>query len=132
VDHLEQSLREAEALACRFEHITPSEVVEQLSKFLGDPEVSPGGKLIPAPGMERLELTSIPLTDFPIGETGTVRHMDVTESSRAYLHAEKIIPGATIRILAASSNGSLLLQVREHQIQLSKDLTCQIFIGAQA
>jgi hypothetical protein len=88
--------------------------------------------LIPAQGAENFDTSSIPLADFPVGETGTIMYMDVAESVRVYLQAEKIIPGAIIRVLAASSNGGLLLQVSEHQIQLSKDLSSQIFIGAKA
>ena len=47
-EHLGLTAGAADTVACEFEHITPSEVAQRLSHFLGDPTVGPGGKPIPS------------------------------------------------------------------------------------
>ena len=47
VDRLGFGPAEADALACRLEHVTPPEVADRLSGFLGEPAVGPLGRDIP-------------------------------------------------------------------------------------
>jgi DtxR family Mn-dependent transcriptional regulator len=46
-DHLGFTPEEADALACRLEHVTPPEAADRLGRFLGDPVVGPLGAPIP-------------------------------------------------------------------------------------
>ena len=47
VEHLGFTPEEADALACRLEHVTSPEAADRLGGFLGDPVVGPLGQSIP-------------------------------------------------------------------------------------
>ncbi len=46
-EHLGLSADRADEVACEMEHVTPEEVAQRLSSFLGEPSIGPGGKPIP-------------------------------------------------------------------------------------
>jgi DtxR family Mn-dependent transcriptional regulator len=70
VQHLNLSIEEADAMACRLEHLTPDEVAFKLANYLGNPTISPQGYQIPAlPGAAYQGERGIPLEQAPLGES---------------------------------------------------------------
>jgi DtxR family Mn-dependent transcriptional regulator len=66
VKHLGLPPSEADALACRLEHITPKGVTCRLARFLGYPSVTPQGFPIPEVNGEANGGTVLPLADLAV------------------------------------------------------------------
>jgi DtxR family Mn-dependent transcriptional regulator len=131
VEHLGVSAVEADALACRFEHITPSRVSDQLDDFLGFPPFSPQGLPIPKAGDHEGELISLPLADVPAGEVREIVGLDNDSTAGAFLDSSGIRPGTMVTPLAISADGDMLVLVDGMRIQLAADLTRIIRVQAK-
>jgi DtxR family Mn-dependent transcriptional regulator len=128
VKHLELPPTEADALACRLEHITPSDVVERLYRFLERPSVSPQGLPIPTDD-EAVELDPPhPLNRLTIGQQAEIMRLEMEPAGSAFLHAEGIRPGAVITVLAIGGQGDFLLQVGEHQVAITGSLAANVLV----
>ncbi len=131
VEHLKLSPAEADALACRFEHITPKKLTCRLAEFLGYPAVSPQGLPIPAVNGDGDEEPALPLTGLSIGQRGEVIRLEGDPAIRAFLEAEGVRPGARVIPLAIGSEGVLLLQVGEKRLHLAGEVADKIIIKIQ-
>jgi DtxR family Mn-dependent transcriptional regulator len=128
---LELPPTEADALACRFEHLTPSEVTCRLAEFLGHPTYTPQGKPIPkVDRIDRQERTR-PLTELPVGASAEVVKIEGDPATLAFLNVEEIRPGTSVRPLAISSAKSVLLQAGESRLNLAKDVAEKVFVTWQ-
>lgn len=131
VEHLALPPSEADALACRLEHITAEEVSGRLARFLDYPAVSPQGYPIPGVKGERILEATQPLTSLAAGETGEVMRLEVDPLTRTFLEAEGLRPSARVSAVAIGSGGVMLLAVGESRLQLSKQVTDKVFINIQ-
>jgi DtxR family Mn-dependent transcriptional regulator len=128
VDHLEFSPLEAEALACRMEHITTSIVADRLSSFLGEPATNPRGKPIPGESDNEIEIPARLLGELKVGQRAEVLHLVAESAASDFLDAQGIHPGAEVAVLAAGSQGSLLLDVGGRQVNLTGDVASCVFV----
>jgi len=129
--YLELPPSDADALACRLEHITPRGVTRRLAKFLGHPSFTPQGLPIPeVTGAVEIR-TLQPLTDLAVGESGEVMRIDGDPATRAYLDAEGLRPGLEVSPLAISSAGAMLLKIGESHFHLSEAIANKILISGQ-
>lgn len=126
---------EAEQIACRFEHITPAQVAEQLATFLGNPTTSPQNE--PIPTVNNAETAATPpqrLTDLRPGNRGRVVSVAKTDTvTRDFLRHLGIRPGVIIEILAEAPDGTQLVALDEQRVSLSPQLAAEIItqpIGA--
>lgn len=133
VTHLELPAGEADALACRLEHITPREVIAKLDRFLGHPSISPGGLPIPdIQGNVTLGAeASRPLAELPVGEWAEVLHLEGEPATLTFLESEGLLPGVKVSPLASSSQGALLLKVGENTVHLSAAIVGGIWVSRQ-
>ncbi len=131
VQRLHLPLDDADALACKMEHITPREVAERLSAFLGHPTVSPQGRPIPRAADGAFELSAQPLSALAVGQAGQITHVDAESAAGEFLLAEGVRPGAEIAVLGAGGRGTVLVQVNGHQMTLASTLAEKIFIEKQ-
>ena len=129
VDQLGIVPNEADALACRLEHITPRMVIDRLDDFLSHPAFSPQGLPIPAADREETEESLLPLSQIPVGQEQLVAGLRADEVTCAFLEAEGLQPGAMIRPLAISDCGAMLLQVGENRIHLASDLVSGVMVA---
>ena len=67
VQHLHTAQAEADALACRLEHVTSEQIAAQLDAYLGSPTVSPSGRPIPA-GSASPPDPGVPLALLQVGD----------------------------------------------------------------
>ncbi len=132
VEKLNISPAEAETIACRFEHVTPAQVAEQLAAFLGNPTTSPQNEPIPADSGNITDTSAAPqpLTDLLPGNRGRViavaAHTDpVTHDFLQHLGVQS---GSIIEILAQAPDGTLLAALDNRRVSLSPHLAAEIII----
>ena len=123
VEQLGVSAVEADALACRFEHITPSLVTDQLDDYLGYPTFNPQGLAIPKAGSPEVGLTSMPLAEVQVGDVREIVGLDTDNTTSAFLDSSGSRPGRMVNPLAISADGDMLVLVDDMRIQLVADLT---------
>lgn len=132
VDKLNLSIPDAEALACRMEHITPLVVAEQLAEYLDHPVVNPQGFQIP-PGMdeayEPAKITA--LGTVPVGEQFTVHHIKAAGDTAEFLHSNGVVPGAVLKVLGKGPQ-LILIQIKEAKMQLALHLAEMVFVRTAA
>jgi DtxR family Mn-dependent transcriptional regulator len=126
VDRLGADPREAEAFACQLEHATPDNLARRLAAYLACPARSPQDQPIPCPYGGRAHLPALPLSALIPGQRGLVTRVAADEIVRDFLHSQGVSPGAELEVLAASSDGSLLLRTSERCLCLSKALATQV------
>ena len=131
VNHLDLSHTEADALACRMEHITSDEVANRLYTFLGEPDTSPQGKPIPTVNGERLVSQVRPLSRLNVGEQIEVIAIEADEAICAFLNTEGVCSGRKITILAKSSTGSMLISLPDRQISISEPVATKVLTRTQ-
>ncbi len=82
------------------EHHTTPEQAEMLATQMGNPLHDPHGDPIPTPAGELPPPQGLSLTDFPIGATGRITHIeDEPEALYAQLVAQGLYPGMYVRVL---------------------------------
>ena len=128
-EHLGMGIVEADALACRMEHITPSQVADRLADHLGSPTVSPQGKSIPA-GTESApdERPGMPLTEAHVARDCTVQALDCDPAGRRFLESAGIAPGAVVRLVGSIPDGLQLIEIDGAHIDLDRDLAAAIIV----
>jgi DtxR family Mn-dependent transcriptional regulator len=123
VEQLGLSAVEADTLACRFEHITPSLVTDQLDDFLGFPPFSPQGLPIPKDGEHEGGLAAMTLADLPAGEVREIVGLETDSTTGAFLDSSGIRLRSMVSPLAISADGDMLVLVDGNRIQLAAELT---------
>jgi DtxR family Mn-dependent transcriptional regulator len=126
VDRLGLPFDEADALACRLEHLTNAEVTERLAAFLGNPERSSRGLPIPVADVGLPEIEE-PLSLAEAGRSYEVRKIG-DEILREFLQTNQIIEGSVLRLLATSSHGLVLLDVAGDHINLAGETAAQVMV----
>jgi DtxR family Mn-dependent transcriptional regulator len=129
VNKLDFTPSQADALACRMEHITEPEVAARLTAYLSHPTTSPAGKPIPALDSLTTPTPGQPLTSLQPGNQTEILEIKVDEVTSAYLRSEQFIPGVQVTMLAVSSNGAVLISYENHKLALSAELADQIIIA---
>ncbi|MFC1976309.1 DtxR family transcriptional regulator [Chloroflexota bacterium] len=119
VDKLGFGPEEADEIACRFEHVTPDELADQLATFLESPESS---RNITLPEDKATKRPTRPLASFTAGQRGRVIDITLDDVAKEFLHHQGIFPGGVIDVLAVAADGSLLLDVGSQHLSLSPTL----------
>lgn len=132
VEHLKLSPGEADALACRFEHVTPKPVINQLADFLQNPEFNPQGLPIPEINGDRIVESAMSLAELAVGREGEVLRIEADPQTRAFFESAGIHPGALVRPLALANGGSMLLQVGDNRLHLTSDVLNSVLIRAKS
>jgi DtxR family Mn-dependent transcriptional regulator len=123
-EHLGLSPKEADDQACLLEHVTMPDATDRLSSFLGDPATGPLGRPIPHAGAAP-PVATVRVTDLGIGDSGEVVTVRGPKSTRAFLSAEGVIPGARISVEAVGQVG-ILLGIGSGTIHIDRDLAATI------
>jgi DtxR family Mn-dependent transcriptional regulator len=122
-DRLGLSPQTADQVACEFEHITPADVADRLSEFLGDPRLSPQGKPIPSPA-EAVppREPAVALSDVLVGSKVEVIHVAGALADRSFLADQGIRPGGELTVLAIGEGGSFLLDTPPGRVHLAREV----------
>ncbi len=129
VEQLGVSPNEADALACRFEHVTPAKVIDQLAEFLNHPPYNPSGLPIPDSDGAALEPETRPLADVAVAEATRISEVVITDKTTlAFLKSVGLQPGSIVTPIAVSSDGDMLLNVAGSRIHLSGNIPNGILV----
>lgn len=128
VEHLHLSISEADALACRMEHITPCEVLQKLYLYLGEPKFSPQGKPIPEVDVDVRLVVTNRLNELMVNQQAEVVGLEIDVAAGEFLKAEGIWPGARVSVLAVGSKGTMLLRVGERQVNVAERIAKGVLI----
>jgi DtxR family Mn-dependent transcriptional regulator len=126
VKNLDISPKEADALACRMEHVTTQEIAARLYKFLGEPQVTPGGKAIPHDDQEGSLRHGLILNDLHVGQKAEVAQILAGTAETSFLNSQGFSPGQRIEVIAASSNGDVLVDTGKNKLSLIETLAKKI------
>ena len=128
VKHLDMSLEEADAQACRMEHITSDDVANRLSTFLGSPSVCPQGHPIPQVDGEEVTVVNLPLNQLSLGQRGHIIAIEVNETTGAFLSDEGITPGTQVASLAIGNSNAMLIETNQGQVYLAENIASMISV----
>lgn len=126
VEHLGLSPRDADDVACDMEHVTPGEVADRLSSFLGDPALGPQGKAIPD-GTGRPVEHRQSLADLVGGSRASVLSMAAAHAG--FLEAHGIGVGRTVDVLASAGDGSILVRGAADAVHLAPEVARTISVS---
>jgi len=131
VKHLKMDLDEADALACRMEHITSDQVSERLAAFLDYPTVCYHGHPIPSLEEKTAASITIPLAQLAVGEAACVNHIQADPAARSFLQDEGFLPGSRVTALGIGDDRAMLLEINERQIYLTAELAGSVVVEYQ-
>jgi len=126
VEHLGLTAKRADEVACEMEHVTPEEVADRLSDFLGGPSIGPHGKAIP-PGGGQSDRPSIVLADANVGDVIVV--VGAGAPFDTFLASQAVEPGTEVRVVAAAPDGSMLVEGPTGAIQFTADAASAIAVS---
>lgn len=128
VEKLGLEPQEAEAMACRFEHVTAEELTERLALFLGQPTLSPQNEPIPPGRQAGAERPMRPLTTLTVGEQGQIVNIVADEVSKDFLRHQGVSPGVRVEVLSVAADGSLLLETSGRRLSLARTMAGNVDI----
>jgi len=129
VDVLGISPENADKAAHYMEHIVEAEVLDAISAFLGYPESSPDGKVIPQIGKRKvLSLRPIlcKLSELEVGKYGKIRYIQNPEKSLSHLG---IMPGEEIRLV--QKKPSVVVEIGHTTVALDKVIARDIYVQSK-
>jgi DtxR family Mn-dependent transcriptional regulator len=117
----------------KLEHAVSEDLVERMSRALGDPHFDPHGDPIPAANGQIIDVTTIRLPDVAVGETVTIARVGTSAADRLRWLAEAgLVPGARITILDHQPfNGPVTLSLDGARRVVGRDLALQLLCARQ-
>jgi DtxR family Mn-dependent transcriptional regulator len=107
-------LESADELACRFEHVTPDNLADQLDAYLASCGIPPW--LLE---QQRRQLQAVQLSELGVGEGGCVSALLTEGVTNSFLRQQAIVPGAMLTVLGVGGNGALLIDVAGQPVALT-------------
>lgn len=109
VEKLHFTPQEADAVACKLEHVVPDGAMERLAEMLGHPSLSPAGAPIPPVDSDAaFVLASKPLSSLGLNETGVITQIRGDAALRAFLEVEKVSSGVQVRLMGMGRDAVLI------------------------
>jgi len=122
--------RESHKQACEIEHVISDKAIDNLSAQLGHPSTCPGGSAIPESGSED-ETPVSKLSDVGKGAY-TIRFLTSKEPETiSRLCSLGLIPGLTVRVLRSIAKGPLVIETKDTQIALGRDVAESLIVSPE-
>jgi DtxR family Mn-dependent transcriptional regulator len=128
IRHLDLPFKDAEALACKMEHLTSDEIAERLAVFLGDPQVTPQGRLIPPPDAKPVTQTPVPLAQLKVNQQACIIKINDEMALRAFLADAGLGSGSTVMVEGIGHTGDILLTCQGKTLHLSRKTAQSILV----
>jgi DtxR family Mn-dependent transcriptional regulator len=122
--------RESHKQACEIEHVISDEAIDNLSAQLGYPSTCPGGSAIPASDTE----DQTPVSKLSEVKEGSymIRFLTSPEPETiSRLCSLGLIPGLTVRVLQTVSGGPLIIEMKDTQIALGRDVADSLLVSPE-
>jgi DtxR family Mn-dependent transcriptional regulator len=122
---------ESHKQACEIEHVISDKAIDTLSAQLGHPSTCPGGSAIPESDSED-ETDVSRLSEVKEGSY-TIRFLTSAEPETiSRLCSLGLIPGLTVRVQRTSSKGPLVIETKDTQIALGRDVAESLLVSPEA
>lgn len=128
VRHLSYNLDQADAFACRLEHVSDDDLASRLAQFLDHPEVCYHGKAIPPGNGDYQPIATFPLTELAPGQSGNVASIQAEPTSAAFLSNQGIQPGMPVTLKGRGSDGAHLLETQMGNLHISASMAEMIIL----
>ena len=128
VEKLGVSPEIAEEIACRFEHVTPDDLAENLAAYLDHPVLSPQHKPIPVFYENASRQNVRALSSLGVGQRARVVDILADEALKNFLNMQNFGPNAEVKVLASVADRALLLEVNGQHITLGFDVAQHITV----
>ena len=113
-DEARMPLARVHAVADRREHARSAEVIEALDAAMGHPTLDPHGDPIPTAEGKMPRPDMQPLTEWPVGETASIVHLeDQPPAVFSQIAAEGLRPGMQIRVIESDEQRVVFADERE-------------------
>ncbi len=128
VSHLGYTWDNVHAEAEKLEHAVSEDLVERMSRALGDPRFDPHGDPIPAADGQIVDVTTTPLPDIADGECVTIARVDTGSAERLrWLAGAGLVPGAQVTMLDHQPfNGPVTVSLDGARRVVGRDLAVQL------
>jgi DtxR family Mn-dependent transcriptional regulator len=115
------------------EHAVSEDLVERMSRALGDPHFDPHGDPIPAADGHIVDVSTVRLPDVGVGETVTIARVGTGAADRLrWLADAGLVPGVRITILDQQPfNGPVTLSLDGVRRVVGRDLALQLLCARQ-
>lgn len=130
-EKLGMSPARADAVACDLEHVTPDEVADLLSGFLGDPASGPQGRAIPAAADDASVPVTLPLSAVAADTHATIVSIDLPDALATFVFDQGLIPGTSVEVLGVGKQGDRLVAIDGACLHLGIDIANGIRMEAQ-
>jgi len=121
----------ADEVACDLEHITPDDVADLLSGYLGDPASGPRGHSIPNGGSDPAPPPTVRLDAVPAGELRSVVSVNLPDELRRFVEMQGVVPGADVEVIGVGGAGDRLVSVGDTTSHFTVDLVSGIVVSAR-
>lgn len=128
IQFLDLPFKDAEAMACKMEHLTSIEVAERLSQFLDNPQVTPQGRIIPPASNSHDDQVLVPLSTVKVNQQASVIKINGQMPLRAFLAEEGLGCGSIVQVEGIGANGAMLLNLQGKILNLSASTTAAIMV----
>ncbi|KPL71992.1 hypothetical protein ADN00_15940 [Ornatilinea apprima] len=128
VEKLGLPFSEAEALACRMEHITPDHISSQLSEFLGHPRFDSFGNPVPEVNEINLGENWVTLSAIDPGETISIIQIRTEPAMRSFLVSEGVGPGSKLQVAAVGPQNIVVKDTNEKVVKLERSIADSILV----
>ena len=129
-EQLGMSPARADDVACDLEHVTPDEVDDLLSGFLGDPSSGPRGRAIPA-GVDDVSVPATrPLSAMAAGALATFVSVELSEVLAGFVADQGLDPGTSLEVLGVGKLGDRLVSIDGACLHLGTDIADGIHMDA--
>lgn len=123
-----QAHQEAE----RWERVISADIEERLVDILGDPGACPHGNPIPGSANEANVSKLVPLKDVAPGSTVVLKRLtedlELEFAVMRFLEDSRLMPGATIRVLATAPDGTMSLEAEGATAALGAHLADNLWV----
>jgi Fe2+ transport system protein FeoA len=110
------------------EHDTSLEASERLAGLLGDPRISPSGRVIPPSTGELLTGKRWRMSDLNVGQQGEILAFQVDDATAAFLQNEGLEQGVQVVVEAVSSSGGILVRTKEKRVSITREIAEKITV----
>jgi DtxR family Mn-dependent transcriptional regulator len=122
--------RESHEQACEIEHVISDKAIDNLSTQLGNPATCPGGSAIPD-GEKGDETEISKLSEMGTG-TYMIRFLTSPEPETiSRLCSLGLIPGLPVKVLRKISNGPIVIEMKDTQIALGRDVAESLLVSPE-
>ncbi len=123
--------QESHKEACEIEHVISDKAIDTLSAQLGHPSTCPGGRIIPEGEYPEGESELVKLSDVGKGAY-MIRFLTSREPETiSRLCSLGLLPGLTVKVLRKISKGPLIIEMKDTQIALGRDVAESLLVSPE-